>query len=214
MLKCIRLLRKKRFYFMNYEIYTTEAIAINKVISGESDMIFWLLTDKLGLITAKAIGFRKESGKMRNRLQLFSHVTVSLVRGRNNWRIVGVQDANFFQLGNGNHCFFQEETLRVFARISQFICRMTMTNTSDFGDSHLFDILLACGNKLLSAQVKKGDDNLSYRIFNEIEIETVAEILVSLGYLQNNILQKFRDGTMSTQTLLKYVNESIACSHM
>lgn len=53
----------------------------------EADRIYSILTRDLGLIHATALGVRKESSKLRGSIEPFSLSSISLVRGKEHWRI-------------------------------------------------------------------------------------------------------------------------------
>lgn len=72
---------------MAYHIYTTKGITLGSEPAREADRLYSILTEDLGLIRARAIGVRKERSKLRGMLEPFSLVTVSLVRGQEQWRI-------------------------------------------------------------------------------------------------------------------------------
>lgn len=56
-----------------------------------ADRTFTLFTRDAGLLYARAVSVRKEQSKLRYSLQDFSLVRVSLVRGKQGWRIIGAE---------------------------------------------------------------------------------------------------------------------------
>ena len=72
---------------MSYHIYTTPGIVLRHWPLREADRVYVILTRDLGLIRASAIGVRKETSKLRGALEPLSLSTVSLVRGKEYWRI-------------------------------------------------------------------------------------------------------------------------------
>lgn len=70
-------------------MYTTEAIVCGRIPRGEHDFTLRLYTKDAGMIFARASGVRAHESKLRYGLQDFSYSTVSLVHGRQEWRVTG-----------------------------------------------------------------------------------------------------------------------------
>jgi len=82
---------------VSYETYTTEAVVCGVMPRGEHDATIRLFTKDAGMVYARAGGIRAGQSKLRYALQDFSHTTVSLVKGRTEWRIIGaVSVGNFY----------------------------------------------------------------------------------------------------------------------
>ena len=77
---------------MAHQIYLTEGIIIKKRDFGEADRLFWIYTEKFGMIMASAKGVRLEKSKLRGGLHLFSCGKFALVSSREFWKIVDAQD--------------------------------------------------------------------------------------------------------------------------
>lgn len=80
------------FYFSLYtcyvhNIYTTKTIILKTIPIGEANRLFFLFTEDLGLIKATAQGVRLFKSKLRGHLQEFYLSKISLVRGKELWRI-------------------------------------------------------------------------------------------------------------------------------
>lgn len=76
---------------MSYHIYTTKGIILSKADWKEADRVYNILTRDLGLIRATATGVRKEASKLRGALEPFQISLVSVVRGKDHWRITSAQ---------------------------------------------------------------------------------------------------------------------------
>jgi len=72
---------------MSHHIYQTEAFVIDSRNVGEANKIIYLFTKDLGLVAGTAQGVRLLKSKLRYSLQDFSYTKVSLVRGKEVWRI-------------------------------------------------------------------------------------------------------------------------------
>ncbi len=122
----------------------------------EADRIYSILTRELGLIRASAIGVRKETSKLRGALEPFSLSEISLVRGKEYWRVTSAQ--------------FIEK----FANATSIAKPLSLLEKLVQGESahpELFDAI----EKF--ASLYKGGDK-------EFEIRFVAIILFHLGYLK------------------------------
>ena len=76
---------------MSYHIYTTKGIILSARPLREADRIYSILTRDLGLLRASAIGVRKEVSKLRGSLEPISISKISLVRGKEYWRITSAE---------------------------------------------------------------------------------------------------------------------------
>lgn len=76
---------------MAYKTYTTDALVVGSEDRLTFDRTIVLFTREAGLVYARAMGVRKERSKLRYGLQNFSTVRVSLVRGKQGWRVIGAE---------------------------------------------------------------------------------------------------------------------------
>lgn len=144
-----------------HHIYHSDALVLAHTGVKEHDALIWLLTREHGLVYAMAQGIRKESSKLRYALREFSHVRVSLVRGRAMWRVVGA-------LPHEQHTPVTEiTTLTAHARVCGLIKALVETNEPDI---HLFDVCVS-GFALLRTNAPHAEE-----IF-------VARVLHTLGYM-------------------------------
>ncbi len=76
---------------MAYRLYQTEGIVLGTRLRGEASLLVDVLTPDLGLVTAIAQGVRKVTSKLRGHIGYGSVVRVSLVRGKEYWRLVSAE---------------------------------------------------------------------------------------------------------------------------
>lgn len=69
--------------------YVTHAVVLYRSPLSEAATLVTLLTSDLGLIRARAEGLRKPGAKLSAALQTFSESEVTLVRGKEGWRLSG-----------------------------------------------------------------------------------------------------------------------------
>ena len=82
---------------MSYHIYNTKGIILSEKSLREADRVYSILTRDLGLIRATALGVRKESSKLRGNLEPVGLTTVSLVRGKEYWRVTSAEVVRRFK---------------------------------------------------------------------------------------------------------------------
>lgn len=76
--------------------YSTRAIVLGRVPVGEESLSALLFTEDFGLIRARSQGARKRGAKMSAGLQTLSSSDVTLLRGKDGWRMAGaVPDMNW-----------------------------------------------------------------------------------------------------------------------
>jgi DNA repair protein RecO (recombination protein O) len=145
---------------VSYHIYTTKGIILSSRAWKESDRIYNILTRDLGLVRATALGVRKETSKLRGSLEPFQLSLISLVRGKDHWRITSAESKKKIPT---NSAF-----LRPFKLVEQLV-------QGETPHQELFDTL---ANSL----EEKEDEQL-------FEIKLVSKILYNLGYLKENDLK-------------------------
>ena len=74
---------------MPHYIHHTNGIILHSFNIGESHRVIEVLTEKLGFIRANVRSVRNERSKLRYGLENLSETTLSLVRGREVWRVTG-----------------------------------------------------------------------------------------------------------------------------
>lgn len=76
---------------MSYATYTTEALVCGAFDRNTADRTYLLYTREAGMLYADAKSVREERSKQRYALQEFSHIRVSLVKGKRAWKIGSVE---------------------------------------------------------------------------------------------------------------------------
>lgn len=154
---------------MSYHLYHTDAFVIGGTPSGEGSRILTLFTRELGMISASARSVREERSKLRYCLQDFSLSEVTLVRGRDSWRITNAS------IIESVFRSFQEssKTLALFARVFRLLRRLLQ---GEGKNEPLFAAIVSAYSFL------KNKNSISLEQAN-IEIVLVLRILFLLGYL-------------------------------
>lgn len=145
---------------MSYSIHTTEGLIISFRPLREADRVYSILTRDLGLIRATAIGVRKDASKLRGSLEPLTLASLSLVRGKEYWRLTSAQVIATIPS--------TPEMLRPLALLEKLV-------QGESAHQELFDMVREA---ILD---RKADDEM-------FEIHLVANILFHLGYLNKEDL--------------------------
>lgn len=80
--------------------YVTTALVLARTPLKESAALVTLLTEEFGLVRARAEGLRKPGAKLAHALQTLDRCEVTLVRGKEGWRLSGaiLEDSWFKRL--------------------------------------------------------------------------------------------------------------------
>lgn len=97
-------------------LYQTEGIILNRMDAGEADRILIVFTKEFGVLKLFARGVRRLRSKLNNFLNLFSHVRIGFVSGKDMWHLVDAEDLGRFDEG-------KLETLGRAANFLERFCR-------------------------------------------------------------------------------------------
>ena len=154
---------------MSYQTYTTEAIVCGSYDRLTADRNYLLFTETAGMVFAAARSAREERSKQRYALQDFTHIRVSLVKGRSGWRIGSVESIANYYLGATDR-----GVRGTVVGVVQFLRRLLTgeeANQAVFADTVAF---LSHTNTLASARLAT-----AYDIY---QLRTLAH----LGYVASN----------------------------
>lgn len=105
--------------------YVTGAIVLQRTPLAESATLVTLLTAEFGLIRARAEGLRKPGAKLAHALQTLDRCEVTLVRGKEGWRVSGaLLEESWFSL------LSRPSRLRA-GRITGLLLRLVHGETND-----------------------------------------------------------------------------------
>ncbi len=154
---------------MNH-IYTTKAIIIRSLPAGEANKIYFLLTKDLGFIKASAQSVRMDKSKLKGHLQDFCIASVSVVKGRDIWRITSVETISQKPFAKNT------KKLSVAKNIFSMLLRLLHGEEKNEG---LFDCIESFYNFLSENELN--DANLK-----NLEAIAVLRILYHLGYFKKS----------------------------
>ena len=197
---------------MFYHTYNTEAFVLGSRPSGESSKYVYLFTKDLGLVGARAQGSREIKSKLRYALDDLSHSKVSLVKGKNSWKLTGAAShKNFFAQ-------FKNERAKLVLCANAFALIKKLV-AGEEKNQKLFEILEQ-GFSFLE------QENLSDEDVLNAEAIFMLRILNNLGYFgEHEMLGGFALTEFWTPDLLKEmsakrrnaisaINKSLEVSHL
>jgi DNA repair protein RecO (recombination protein O) len=187
-----------------HHIHITEGVVLGKRGVGEANTLVSIFTKEMGLIRAAARSTRVEKSKLRYGLEPLTYARFSFVRGKHDWRLVGVENARHDAVG--------PTVLRRQAagRISKLVTRLVQ---GEEPVPALFDILSE-GLVFLANAANDVDAQA-------IETVLVLRILSQLGYLPHTpeltpfisdqlfSIELAAAAAQSRSLLVKAINESL-----
>jgi recombinational DNA repair protein (RecF pathway) len=150
---------------MSHTIYTTESFVLKSLNFNEANKYFFLFTKDFGLIKATAQGVRHLKSKLRYSLEDLSFIYVSVVRGREVWRITSAEK----KLG------LDKKDFPLISRIFSLLLRLLHGEEKNI---LLFD-------SLREGVIFLNMTNLTEENLANFECIMALRILSSLGYIGN-----------------------------
>lgn len=176
---------------MGYQTYTTEALVCGTWNKNTADKSYLLFTKVAGMLYADARSVREEKSKQRFALQDFSYIRVSLVRGKQNWRIGSVE-----ALRNHYKVAATKEARGSVVDLYRFLRRFY---NGEEPMPELFDYLLRRFSDLENTNNRELD-----------ELVTKLHILAILGYVnRSQIPESIQDGIRAQVEITEVVQKKI-----
>ncbi|MFA6338503.1 MAG: DNA repair protein RecO [Candidatus Paceibacterota bacterium] len=196
---------------MSYHIYKTKGFVLGNRNVDDSNKYFYIFTRELGMIYGKAQSVRDIKSKLKGNLIDFSFSSVSLVRGKNLWRITSAEcEYNLYR-----ECENDKEKIIFIARVFDLLRRFIPEQEKN---SELFEILLNAFNYLK-------DNNLSKDNLKNFECVLLLRIFNNLGYIENfSGIEKlinddwgetlFSDVKIQNKPIIQAINKAMRESHL
>ncbi len=189
-----------------HTIHHSRAVILKSHGIGESNKMFWLFTEELGLVRAIATGVRKPASKLRGQLSDYSFITVDLVRGKDVWRLISAKEL-YNPLAQSSRHALARPYVRTLATLERFLI--------DEGvHQELFAHIWEVGKYLEAHQAKDRDSKL-------FDTFAIWRTLVHLGYIPQDedikvpfteALEKINDKKMKQMIIV--VNKTIKETHL
>ncbi len=148
--------------YLVYHIHTSPGFLISSKPYREADRVYQIFTKEFGLISAIAQGIRLEKSKLRYSISDLSITNLSLVHGKEFWRIVGADNVDSIKNS--------DKVIIILAKLANLIKRLVHGEEKN---EKIFDLL----SRLTIIDIKDRD------IAENIESLSVLRVLHELGYI-------------------------------
>ncbi len=195
-----------------YHKHTTPAFVLNILPSGEKNNFITLFTCEFGMIKAKAQSVRILDSKLRYALQEYSYVDVSLVKGKDIWRITNALPIYniYYELKH------REEIFMLIARILSLLRRLV---PEEGCESLIFkDVEIICRSVQTLEYSKKSLETLEWLF--------ILRMLAFLGYVHRDGFvnmcedeiewtnEYLDDVSMYKEKAIYAINKALEASHL
>lgn len=196
-----------------HTIFETEAFVLKSSATGEANKVLELFTKDFGFLRATAQGLRHLRSKLRYSLTDFSFVSVSLIRGREVWRVTTATKKGD-SLTEITSQSSREALFRVFALLRR-VLQGEETHAELFDTILAFFLFLSQNKPFLSKELLLSSEEL-----------TVLRVLSLLGYVKDEKeLDLFLNSLSYEESLLKEagtkrklivteINRALQASHL
>ncbi len=178
-----------------HHIYQTRGFVLGSNVFGEANCSFKVFTKDLGLIKVTAQGVRLLKSKLRYSIHDYSCCDISLVRGKEMWRVTGAsKHFDLYREFSGNSLIFQ-----LFVRVFSLLERLLPGEEKN-------EILF---NYVDESVNYAKNNSLNGEMARNFEYILVLRILFSLGYLGSSPdTSSFIESPYWSEDLLKKMSES------
>lgn len=154
---------------MSHYRYQTRALVFGSTPLGEANRFIDMFTQDLGRVRAIARSVREERSKLRYSLEDFSISNVSLVRGKDVWRVVGAE---------AEYNFYHELKTRTEERntIVRLLLLLKRLLNGEEENKALFAVVSGSLSFLRTTQLNKEE-------LNTFECLVALRVLYNLGYV-------------------------------
>ena len=118
-----------------YSIYTTNGFVLGSAPKGEASKFYLVYTRDFGLVHASAQGIRLLRSKLRYNIDEFSFGVFSLIKGKEFWRITGVERSDGDISSTGR---------RMIARVLHLVYRLVQGEEKNYALYNTLDNLVEC----------------------------------------------------------------------
>ncbi len=193
---------------MSYRLYHTDAFICHQADVGEASRYLYVLTETLGFVIARAQGVRKLPSKLRGHVALYHYSQLTLVRGREYWRLIGAEVNQTIQE-------LKPRSRVVGGRLLSLVCRLAPPGEVN---QPLFSLMRQVWQLMI------GDRNFLSTDLSLFELYTVSKLLATLGYVSLPVIfaeetfvwspARAAEVARERTVLLRAVNSALAHSHL
>lgn len=164
-----------------HHIYTTPAFVIHSTPHGEAGKFLLLFTKDFGMIGATAQGVRLSKSKLRSHVQDFSFTNISIVKGKEVWRVTGAHE-----IAHVRKTVVHLKILKLLKRLLH----------GEEKNEKLFEII----EKLYETEIEEMD-------FELVECLTVFRTLNRLGYINNKNFSGFLENDLINNDIISGIRK-------
>lgn len=176
---------------MAHQIYLTEGIILKKKDFGEADRLFYIYTEKIGMVIAVAKGARLGKSKLRYNLEAYSHGEFALIASQDLWRITDAREIN-------TPVAKEESGLEKISKFANFAVFLTRMIKGQEPDDFLWQEIKKFHKSLFGPGTRTED-------IKNMEIAVMAKILHNLGYMDNVP----EEGSSAVKAINRAIKESM-----
>jgi len=188
---------------MAYQTYITEALVCGSSDSNTADRSFLIFTRDAGMVYVHAKSIREERSKHRYALQEFSHVRITLVRGKSGWKVIGTEPIQNFYANTSSR-----EERALLRNVVMLLKRVMQGETSH---ESIFEDVISAFTRNSTYEPKKLETALSFRILHTLGYVAPGEDHVGFldGALTPELVENISEseeviyGTMISKALLE-----------
>lgn len=188
---------------MAYQTYITEALVCGSSDSNTADRSFLIFTRDAGMVYVHAKSIREERSKHRYALQEFSHVRITLVRGKGGWRVIGTEPIQNFYANTRSR-----EERALLRNVVMLLRRVMQGETSH---ESIFEDVISAFVQCSTYEPKKLETALSFRILHTLGYVAPGDSHVAFldGVLTPELVDTISEGeervygTMISKALLE-----------
>lgn len=194
---------------MAHTVYQSPAFVLGGTNIGDADRYVDLFTRDIGLVRAVAQSVRKERSKLRYSLQPYTFGNVSLVRGRDVWRLTGaVEDHSVYHTLKD-----KPQKIILLYNITTLLKRLLQGEEQN---EYLYDTFMSFVSELERTTAENEE-------LKRMEYLTVLRVLFSLGYVEKKedlydshaYTEEFLEKIMKNEeAIVTEINEALKESHL
>jgi DNA repair protein RecO (recombination protein O) len=194
-----------------HKLFVSDGLVLQKRGAGEANTLVALFTEELGLVRASARSARVERSKLRYGLETLTRARFSMVRGKYEWKLTGVQNVSHEFIAREHS--MGAERRQIFGRVMRLLLRLIH---GEEPVSELYRTVVNGFSFLLTTETAAEAE--------AIECVLVLRILASLGYLPDTAaLAPFTDSDVfsadlaaraiaSRLLLIRAINDSLSAT--
>ena len=195
-----------------YHIHTTPAFVIGVSSVGEGHHFITLFTREFGMIRAKAQSVRVTASKLRFALQEYSYVEVSLVRGKDIWRVVNARPLY-------NLYFELKEVPLLFVPIARVVSLVRRLMPEEGREETIFDDISTVCKNVINNKYQDQDMNIAewllvFRMVCKLGYARPETVIVSYEDSIDWTPESLRQLTDKKETAVKLINEALSASQL